>query len=172
MMKGVFVEARGNPVSTSAGRKWFHLALWIVALLVLSGCAVTKVFTPHVSPGNGKALVYFIRDSYPPHQREAQLYVNQRQVATMADDDAVAINVPLGDNSILVTVNGDNPIAFDLPISREEIIYIALTGDVRWTNTVIYRNTMQVELTRHIQAHRITKEQAMGLPETIRRKLE
>lgn len=171
-MKGVFVEAKGNPASTSTGFKWLYLTLWIVALLVLSGCAVTRVLDPHLPPGNGKALVYFIRDSYPPHKREAQLYVNQRQVATMADDDAVAINLPLGDNAILVTVNGDNPIAFDLPITREEIIYIALTGDVRWTNTAIYQNKMQIELTRHIQAHRLTKEQAMSLPETIRRKFE
>lgn len=171
-MKGVFVEAQDNPASPGNVFKWLYITLWTIALLVLSGCAVTQVFAPHLPPGNGNALVYFIRDNYPPHKREAQLYVNQRQVATMADDDAVAINVPLGDNAILVTVNGDNPIAFDLPVSREEIIYIALTGDVRWTNTSFYQNKMQIELTRHIQAHRLTKEQAMSLPETIRRKLE
>ena len=163
---------QGRPQWRAHARLAFRLASFAMLSLVL-GCATTRTFKPAESPGRGSALVYFIRDHFPPLQREAQLYVNGNQVATMADDDFVAVNLPLGENTILLTINGDKPITFTLPVTREETSYVALSGDVTWALGGPAPNPgwITIDLTRHLYAKVLSKAEADATAAKIHRKL-
>ena len=52
----------------------FGAAMRLVSLSMLfltGGCATTTTFRSPESPGNGQALVYFIRDHFPPFKRSS-----------------------------------------------------------------------------------------------------
>jgi len=154
----------------------FGAAMRLVSLSMLfltGGCATTTTFRSPESPGNGQALVYFIRDHFPPLQREAQLYVNGVQVATMADDDFVAVNVPLGQNAILLTINGDKPFAFTMPVEHENTTYIAFSGDVTWAlgGPTPDPRFYTIDLTRRIYAKRLSKDEAEAVAAKFHKRL-
>jgi hypothetical protein len=162
--------------------RFFHpvgIALGLVSLaasILMAGCATTNNFHPPEPPGHGKALVYFIRDHFPPLKREAQLSINGEQVATIADDDFVAVNVPLGQNAILLTINGDKPFSFTLPVNREETMYLALSGNVSWalgdpSKAPHCWNCVVIDLTRHIYAKRLSKDEVTGIEARIHKKI-
>ena len=152
---------------------------WKTALFVgvcaVTSCATTSTSQLAQNPGNGKALVYFIRDRFPPYMREAQLHLNEVQVATMADQDLVAVNIPLGNNDVEVTINGDKPFSFALPVTREERIYIELTGNVKWVSGRAYvkagMEVMEFDFSRHVSAVRISRAEAETIASRIHKEL-
>ncbi|MDM0032051.1 hypothetical protein QTI33_07835 [Variovorax sp. J22P271] len=103
----------------------------LLLTLILTSCSTTRTLQPTSAPGDGKALVYFIRKSYPPYVRELRLNVNGNLVATISNNDFVAVNVPVGRNTILLEVNDGKPFSFQMPIDRAEPKYVILTGDVK-----------------------------------------
>jgi hypothetical protein len=74
--------------------------------------------------------VYFIRKSYPPYIHEVRLIANGNMLATISDDDFVAVNLPVGNNSIQVDVTDGKPLHFNMPVERPDRMYVVLTGDV------------------------------------------
>ena len=81
--------------------KWGFMSLAIL----LAACGSSKVFETASAPGGDTALVYFIRDSYPPYIYAVRLLVNGKQLATIANNDYVAVNVPVGNNSFTIDLN-------------------------------------------------------------------
>lgn len=89
--------------------RWAVISLAIL----LASCGSTKVFQPASAPGGDKALVYFIRQSYPPYIHAVRLSVNGKELATIANNDYAAVNVAVGTNSVLVDVTDGKPLTFD-----------------------------------------------------------
>jgi hypothetical protein len=135
---------------------------WLtMALVLIAGCATTKAFVPPEPPGNGRALVYFIRDHYGMADKEARLYVAGTQVGTIANNDVLAVNVPVGQNSILVDVTGDKVLDFKLPIRRAEKVYVLLSSsdNLAGMHQGYAESTFYVN--RHVRMRVITQSEAM-----------
>jgi hypothetical protein len=74
------------------------------------------------------ARVYFIRKKYPPYIHAVPLSVNGTLLATLANDDYVAVTVPLGVNAVLVDAFDGEDLKFDLPVTSDPM-YVLLTTD-------------------------------------------
>ena len=133
------------------------MALLIVAAL-LAGCATTKAFTPPQLPGNDQALVYLIRDHYGDGDGEAQVLVNGTQVATLANNDFVAVNVPTGKNYVLIVLNRHHkPLEFTLPINRAEKIYMSFSSSDKLVGASDINGYVRVAYSRHWSVHRVSE---------------
>ncbi len=102
----------------------FHRFLVVLLLSAIAGCGTTRALQQPVPPGDGKALVYLIRKNYPPYVRELRVNVNGQLVATIANNDLVAVNFPLGINSILLEANDGKPLSFEMPIDKPERLFV------------------------------------------------
>jgi hypothetical protein len=107
--------------------------LGLVCLVTLNGCGSTKLLQHVSAPGGDKALVYFIRKSYPPYVYALRLNVNGVTLATISNNDFVAVNVPVGKNSVLVDVTDGKPLSFEMSVEKADTRYVVLTGDVSKT---------------------------------------
>ena len=145
-----------------AGSTCLRMVLLMVAAVLLAGCATTKAFTPPQLPGNGRALVYLIRDGYGDGNGEAKVFINNVQVATLANDDFVAINVPIGINYVDVSLHKKKPLDFTLHIYREEKIYISLKSSDKLLGLGADDGRLAVEYSRHIDMQRISEVAAQA----------
>jgi hypothetical protein len=146
----------------------YWATLWRNSLLlslsfIASGCSTTQVFQPPFAPSNGNALVYFIRKSYPPYVHEVRLSVNGKAMGTVANNDFIAVNVPVGANRIQLDVTDGKPLSFEIKIEREEKLYVVFTGDVsrtRVTNRVLW---YVVDLQWNLSASPVSKSEAESI---------
>lgn len=147
------------------------LALFLA--LLAAGCSTTQVMQPAAAPTEGTALVHFIRKSYPPYVRELRLYVNGALLATMANNDFVAVNVPIGKNAVLLEANGGKPLSFEMSVDKPEHIYVVLTGDVRKTGATVtgYRE-ITVNLMWSLRAYAVSKTEAASLVAAFGKRLQ
>jgi hypothetical protein len=138
--------------------------LSLLLALLTAGCSTTQVMRPAVAPTEGKALVHFIRKSYPPYVRELRLYVNGDLLATIANNDFVAVNVPVGKNAVLLEANDGKPLSFELSVDKPEHLYVILTGDVRKTGTEISGlGKITVYLRWSLRAYAISRAEAVSV---------
>jgi|KBSMisStaDraftv2_1062788.scaffolds.fasta_scaffold539831_1 hypothetical protein len=149
-------------VSFFAGYTCLRMALLMVAAALVVGCATTKAFTPPQLPGDGRALVYFIRDGYGDGNGEAKVAINNVQVATLANDDFVAVNVPIGINYIEVALRNKKPFDFTLHIDGAEKIYISLKSTDKILGFGNNDGRLALELSRHVDMQRISESEAQA----------
>lgn len=136
-------------------------SLAVLLSLLVGGCSTTQVLQPVTEPTNEKALVYFIRKSYPPYVRELRVNLNNTVVATIANNDYVAVNVPVGENEVLLEVNDGKTLSFEMPIEEPGRIYVVLTGEVRKTGSAVtgYRE-FTVYLNWNLRAYAVNRSEA------------
>ncbi|MCJ8320193.1 MAG: hypothetical protein MJK12_11210 [Colwellia sp.] len=135
--------------------------LVLVSLSLVTGCSTTKVLHAVTPPSDGVAQVYFIRNSYPPYFREINLFANSIKLATISNNDYVAVNIPVGDNSIFIKANDGKDITFDLPIEKAEKYYVVLTGDVTKTGSDFNSyNGLTVYLQWNLNAYPVSEVEA------------
>jgi hypothetical protein len=104
------------------------LCLLTIASIALSGCGSTKVVQQPGARSSEEALVYFIRKKYPPYIHAVRLSVNGTVLATIANNDYVAVRVPLGVNAVAVDVLDGEDMKFEMPITSDPM-YVLLTAD-------------------------------------------
>lgn len=149
--------------------RWGFVSL---AILMVA-CGSTKVFETAAAPSGDTALVYFIRQSYPPYIYTARLLVNGKELATIANSDYVAVNVPVGKNAVLVNITDGKPLSFDLPIEKAEKIYVVLTGDVtRAGQSAIRNDSFTISLNWNLRAFPVTRAEAEAIVAEFGRKLD
>jgi hypothetical protein len=149
--------------------RWGSMSLAIL----LVACGSTKVFETASPPGGDKALVYFIRHSYPPYIHAVRLVVNGKELATISNNDYVAVNVPVGKNAVLVDVTDGKPLSFDMPVDRAEKIYVVLTGDVTKSGqSAIRNNTFTIDLSWNLRAFPVARAEAETIVSEFGRKLD
>lgn len=109
---------------------WRTISLLLLTFMVMS-CVSTKVIDQPAAPSDAKAFVYFIRENYPPYLCEVRLDVNGKQMATIVNNDFVAVNLPIGSCQIQLTPAGvvGPPYSFKLKVERPEKMYVLLTSD-------------------------------------------
>ena len=148
--------------------RWGFMSLAIL----LAACGSTEVFETASAPSGDTALVYFIRESYPPYIHAVRLLVNGKQLATIANNDYVAVNVPVGKNAVLVDVTDGKPLSFDMPIDRAEKVYVVLTGDVtKVGQSAIRNNSFTIDLNWNLRAFPVTRTEAEAIVSKFGRKL-
>ena len=103
--------------------------LALVFALLVSACASTKVLQPTPSSTAGLAKVYFIRQKLEPVIREYRLVLNASHVASIADNDYVAVFVPIGENQVQFDIGTEWPFSFTLPVKSSETQYVVLSGE-------------------------------------------
>jgi hypothetical protein len=147
-----------------------RLILFFLLALLLVGCGTTPVFKPAVPPNQNTSLVYVIRKHFPPYNREARLFVNDIEVATIPDNDVVAVNVPVGLNYFQIQVTDEKPLWFKVPIDRSGRGYVVLTGKLNYVDLgagVPYR---RVE--RYVYALPVNRSVAESTASSIGKQLE
>lgn len=149
--------------------RWGFISLAIL----LAACGSTKVFETASAPSGDRALVYFIRQSYPPYIHAVRLLVDGKELATISSNDYVAVNVPVGRSAVLVDVTDGKPLSFDLPIDRAEKIYVVLTGDVtKVGQSAIRNNAFTIDLNWNLRAFPVTRTEAEAIVSKFGRKLD
>lgn len=142
----------------------FAIFLGIACVAALSACGSTKVLQDVSPPGGDRALVYFIRKSYPPYIYPVHLNVNGKALATISNNDFVAVNVPIGKNNVLVDVTDGKPLSFELPVERADIMYVVLTGDVSKTGQAVTGyNEFTVYLDWSLWAYPVSQSEAEAI---------
>jgi hypothetical protein len=151
----------------------FHRFLIVLLLSAIAGCSTTRALQKPVPPGDGKALVYLIRQNYPPYVRELRVNVNGQLVATIANNDLVAVNLPLGVNSILLEVNDGKPLSFDMPIDKPERRFMVLTGDVKTTGQEMTGyNRLTVYMNWTLRAYQVSRQDAEAIASEFGKRIE
>lgn len=103
--------------------------LSLFCAFVLSACASTTVLQPVPASTEGMAKVYFIRKKLEPTIREYRLVVRDVHVATLADNDVVAVYVPVGDSKVQLDIDREWPFSFTLPVKSAEPLYVVVSGE-------------------------------------------
>ena len=106
-----------------------RIFLSLVYAFILTACASTSVLQPVPASTEGLAKVYFIRQKLEPVIREYRLLVRDQHVASLADNDYVAVYVPVGDNRIQLDIDKEWPFSFDLPVKSSEPLYVVVSGE-------------------------------------------
>ena len=151
---------------------WRNLLL-MGFIFITASCATTQVFQPPSPPGNGKALVYFIRHSYPPYVREVRLSVNDTIMGTVANNDFISVNVPVGTNKIHLDATDGKPLSFEMKIEREEKLYVVFTGDVRKTGqSITGYNEFTIYLQWNLRASPVSNKEAELIVEGFGKQLK
>jgi hypothetical protein len=137
----------------------YCLAIYAV-LLMTTSCGTTQAVRTATNPTENEALVYFIRDKYPPYIHPLRISSNGNPIATLKNNDYVAVNLPIGVNKILADVTDGHDFTFDLTINKPEVIYFVLTGSVRKTGMEIKGNYINIELETNLHNYQVTKSDA------------
>jgi hypothetical protein len=127
---------------------------------LLIACSTTQIMQPVVPPGDGVALMYFMREHYPPTFREVRIVGNGKTLATVAEKDYVAVNLPVGMNQVDIEASDGKPLHFQLPVTHSERMYVLLTGDVLKTGTEFTYREMIVHLNWHLRAYTLNRTEA------------
>ncbi|HEX7816659.1 hypothetical protein [Dyella sp.] len=147
----------------------FVRLMWLIAVMVtIAGCASTRTFVAPKPPGGGYALIYIIRDHYGMADREAKIYVLDTLVGTIANNDYIAVNAPMGVIPIWVKVSGDQMLDFALPISHENRIYVSLSSEDQpagFSGKAVYTR-------RHLQAQVISHDAALAWAERAHKTIQ
>lgn len=139
------------------------LAALGASALVLGACANTRGAHVATAPAGNQALVYIFRSKYPPYAQPVRISSDGRQVATLGDDDLVAVNLPVGPHVIDADAKSGDDFSFDLLITRPEVVYVLLTGDVENSGVEAGPNTMTVQMQFNLHAYRITQAEAESI---------
>jgi hypothetical protein len=107
--------------------------LFLSISILLAGCATTQTLVPVEKASNTKALVYFLRKSYPPYIRELRVVIDGVTTATIANNDYVAVNVPVGKSDVILEATDGKNLAFELSVEKPGTLYFLLTGEVAKT---------------------------------------
>lgn len=137
--------------------------LLLSGLSLLYGCATTQSFQNVVEAGSGLSKVYFIRKHYPPTLLEASIIVNDSKLATLADNDYVAVNLPIGKNNVLIEATSGKPFKFVLNVENAERLYVLLTGDVYQTGSTYNYGSMTINMQWQLNAINLDQEKAKSL---------
>lgn len=156
--------------SLAGAARWLALAL--VCAFVLAGCGSTRVLQPVSAPGGNNALVYFIRKDYPPYLYAARLIVNGTALATVSNNDVVAVNVPVGSNSILVDITDGRELAFELEVREPGTMYVVLTGDVSTAGQRASYEGVSVFLNWRLWAYQVKRPEAESMTAGFRRPIQ
>ncbi len=148
------------------------LALPLACVLALSGCGTTRVLQPVSAAGGDNALVYFIRKDYPPYIYAVRLIVNGSTLATLSNNDFVAVNVPVGRNSILVDVTDGKKLEFDLQVEEANTRYIVLTGEVTNEGQKVDYEGVTVFLNWKLWAYPVERSEAEAITTEFRRRIQ
>lgn len=143
-----------------AARRAASLTLMSSIAFLLVACTSTQIMQPVVPPGDGQALVYFMREHYPPTLREVRIVGNGKTLATVAEKDYVAVNLPVGLNQVDIEASDGKPLHFQLPVAKADRMYVLLTGDVRKTGTEFRYREMIVHLNWSLRAYPLDKSEA------------
>ena len=57
------------------------------------------------------------------------MVVRDAHVATLADNDYVAVYVPIGDSQIQLDIDREWPFSFTLPVKSSEPLYVIVSGE-------------------------------------------
>lgn len=146
--------------------------LVLLASILGAGCSTTKALHAPSAPGDGQALVYFIRKAYPPHLFEASLAVNGKPMATIANNDFVAINVPVGSNTISIDVTQGKPFSFTMPVAGAEKSYVVLTGNVKSAGQAVGYLQTTLYFDWHLRAYPVSEAEARAIVGAFGKRLE
>ena len=141
-------------------------------MVLVAGCASTSVIQAVPTNTEGMAKVYFIRQKLEPVIREYRLLVRDQHVATLADNDVVAVYVPIGENRIQLDIDKEWPFAFDLPVKSSQTLYIVLSGESRFggASSTGFR-TFDVKIALNRRTAAISREEAERLVASMGKKL-
>jgi hypothetical protein len=138
----------------------------LVFAILISGCATTKVLQPVPASTAGLAKVHFIRQKLEPVIREYRVVVNSSHVASLADNDVVAVFVPIGDNQVQLDIDNEWPFSFTLPVKVADPLYVVISGESTFAGaqSTGYRTfTANIALTRRvIPVSRAEAEKLLG----------
>lgn len=146
--------------------------LALVFAILISGCASTKVLQPVPTSTAGLAKVTFIRQKLEPVIREYRLVLNSSHVASLADNDVVAIFVPMGDNQVQLDIDNEWPFSFALPVKSSDPLYVVVSGESTFAGaqSTGYRTfTANIALTRRVIP--VSRADAEKLVGTLGKKL-
>jgi hypothetical protein len=146
--------------------------LLLLASVVGAGCSTTKALHTPSAPTEGQALVYFIRKAYPPTLFEGTLAVNGKPMATIANNDFVAINVPVGSNTISIDVFQGKPFSFTMPVARAEKSYVVLTGNVTSAGQAVGYLQTTFYFNWHLRAYPVSEAEAQAIVGAFGKRLE
>jgi len=147
-------------LSFRAALRTARFALLSCSALLLVACTSTQIMQPVVPPGDGQALVYFMREHYPPTLREVCIVGNGKPLATVAEKDYVAVNLPVGMNKVDIEAADGKPLSNQLPVDKADRLYLLLTGDVRKTGSEIKYRELIVYLNWELHAYALTRNEA------------
>jgi hypothetical protein len=149
-----------------------HTLLPLLSLCMLIGCASTKVLFPPSPPGNGLALVYFIRIKYPPYAFRTDVWVHGRLKASIANNDFAAVNVPVGTTPISLATTGGPRFEFDMDIDRPDTMYVVVTGDITHSFGGMGYKSIRIKSHWHLQAHQVSKSDAEAMLNSVNKTLD
>jgi hypothetical protein len=135
----------------------------VLVLLTLCGCGATQAVRPATPAGGDQALVYLIRKKYPPYVHQLRLSSDGAPLATLKNNDYVAVNLPVGKNKILADVTDGLDFTFAVDVERPEVMYIVLTGEVEGTGVTTEHNAVNVHLLTTLRSFRVTKAEAESI---------
>lgn len=105
--------------------------------------------------------------------REVRIVANGKALATVANNDFIAVNLPVGANSIWLDVTDGKPLSFEMNIDREAKFYVAFTGGVTKTGQAMTSyNEFTVYLQWHLRAYPVNKSEAQVIVEGFGKRLE
>ncbi len=143
------------------------LLLLAATCVSLLGCASTRSFQTVEPAGSGKALVHFIRKKYPPYIHQLYLSVDGTALGTLANNDIIAVNVPVGEHRVALDVIDGKPLVFNLSVPRAEDMYVVLSGDVTKTGDAYRSGSIVVYLQWTLRAVPVSKAEATRVADSI-----
>ena len=144
----------------------------LICSFALSSCATTRALQPLAAPGEGRAVVYFIRQHYPPYVYGLRVSVNGQLAATIANDDVVAVNVPVGLDFISLDITQGRPYSFHMRVKKPGYLYVVLTGAVTGAGTYADPSGVTVNLNWNLGAYRVTRNEAEAIVAKLGKRLD
>ena len=132
-------------------------------VLMVAACGTTQAVKIATPPTAEQALVYLIRHDYPPYIHPLRISNDGSLIATLRHNDYVAVNLPIGQNSIAIDVTDGEDFAFDLPIDRPDVRYIVLNGNIESTGTTATAAGVQVHMRTHLRAYAVAQAEAESI---------
>jgi hypothetical protein len=143
--------------------KTLSRAALLMVVLMLASCGTTKAVRAPTQPTASEALVYFVRYKYPPYVHQIRMSSNGSPVATLKNSDYVAVNLPVGENSITLDVTDGTDFTFDLRVEKPEVMYVVLTGEVETKGVSTGYRAVTVHLQTNLHAYRVAREEAESI---------
>ncbi len=142
------------------------VAAWLA--LGAAACGTTRVLVPPRGPDEATAVVYLIRKSFPPYVWGCEVAIDGRPVASIANNDFVAVDVPIGRHHVMVDVTQGPDFPFDLEVEPNETHYVVLTGAVLPGHDQSSAGPSTYVLEWQRRAYAVTAEEGQALLASLR----